>query len=54
MNIDEKAICEECGVVDSVDNPVDLTEDPYDKEINNCSIDKWLCAPCYVDRQGEI
>lgn len=52
--INEKAICEECGAVNSPDNPVDYIEDPYDAEINDFHIERWLCLDCYNDKQGNI
>ena len=42
--------CEDCGTVRNVHYRID----PYNYEINDKIVYRWLCDNCYNDRKDEI
>ena len=42
--------CEKCGCKDCAS----YVEDPYQKDMNDTIVMRWLCSECYADIAGDI
>jgi hypothetical protein len=46
-----RRMCNECG---KRKQDVELRVDPYDMDVNNVEVERWMCSSCYAERAADV